>query len=281
MNPSSGPPTKAYVPLFNFWCDLDIFDVAPGVTVQRLEKPPTIENEGMAEMDWLKLQRVDFWLVLEAPVAWHRFSAQMNDWALALWVTRPTKLRMQYRFQVRGLASASCKRLHSQFEWNRFDVEDGSYSETELEHARKAFVLFQNIEPKSRLGGALSLTAEALWQHRWHAAIVLFSAAVEALLTVGHGGPVTMQRARAYAAVTGSPSFEQAVEEFREAYKLRSGIVHGNFELDLPDDRLQAVAQWARLARAIWRVLVDKPWVVVALQGTNDERKQLLASLGA
>src|SRR3546814_2524803 len=67
------------------------------------------------------------------------------------------------------------------------DVDPGRFTAIELAKARQAFAVLEAIPTTSRLGTALSLAIEATGQHRWHAGIVLHSAAAETVLTSERG----------------------------------------------------------------------------------------------
>src|SRR3546814_1464072 len=85
----------------------------------------------------------------------------------------------------------------------------------------------------SRLGTALSLAIEATGQHRWHAGIVLHSAAAETVLTSERGKGLTNRVASSYAALVspGAGDYSSAIASFRAAYDARSAIMHGRREL--------------------------------------------------
>src|SRR3546814_12253684 len=72
-------------------------------------------------------------------------------------------------------------------------------SDLELAKARQAFAVLEAIPTTSRLGTALSLAIEATGQHRWHAGIVLHSAAAETVLTSERGKGLTNRLERSYA----------------------------------------------------------------------------------
>src|SRR3546814_7060475 len=71
------------------------------------------------------------------------------------------------------------------------DVDPGRFTAIELAKARQAFAVLEAIPTTSRLGTALSLAIEATGQHRWHAGIVLHSAAAETVLTSERGKGLT------------------------------------------------------------------------------------------
>src|SRR3546814_16500449 len=102
-------------------------------------------------------------------------------------------------------------------------------SDLELAKARQAFAVLEAIPTTSRLGTALSLAIEAIGQHRWHAGIVLHSAAAETVLTSERGKGLTNRLASSYAALVspGAGDHSSAIASFRAAYDSRYATIHG------------------------------------------------------
>src|SRR3546814_3765464 len=93
----------------------------------------------------------------------------------------------------------------------------------------------------------ISLAIEATGQHRWHAGIVLHSAAAETVLTSERGKGLTNRLASSYAALVspGAGDHSSAIASFRAAYDARSAIMDGRSELDDEGTRLRALALWS------------------------------------
>src|SRR3546814_20564498 len=100
------------------------------------------------------------------------------------------------------------------------DVDPGRFTAIELAKARQAFAVLEAIPTTSRLGTALSLAIEATGQHRWHAGIVLHSAASETVLTSDRGKGLTNRLASSYAAPVspGAGDHHPALASFRPSY---------------------------------------------------------------
>src|SRR3546814_2761604 len=134
----------------------------------------------------------------------------------------------------------------------------GRFTAIELAKARQAFAVLEAIPTTSRLGTALSLAIEATGQHRWHAWIVLHSAAEETVLTSERGKGLTNRLASSYAALVspGAGDHSSAIASFRAAYDARSAIMHGRSELDDEGTRLRALALWSDITRNIWGAVI-------------------------
>lgn len=272
--------STTYVPLFEFSCQNDVFIISPGMRLQRFTTLPAISLEALSKHERSNLQGVGHWLVFDPNSnGGHSISARMNHWTLALWLVRSTRLLIRFRFEESSDGASSCfTRLLSRPNWNKEDVEHGSFSIAELTQAQRAFVVLESIPTDSRLGMALSLTAEGNWQHRWHAAIVLYSAALETLLTCDRGRGLTTRLAHAYSALVAPGTLDRNPAEatFRAAYDVRSGIMHGRNNLSTEGSRLRALALWSGIIRDVWQVVVVEPAVLSALQDTDSMRKAFL-----
>ncbi|MDC8012946.1 HEPN domain-containing protein [Tahibacter soli] len=268
-----------YAPLYHFSCDCESFAITPDVYIQRLVGNDDVELNELTTHERSKLSYdVQYWLVVKDAASKHSLQVRVNDWMLALWVVRPTRLELRFLFKNFPDGRKGFSRL-CPIDWNREDVEHGPFTSTELHQAQKVFAVFESITPESRLGMALSLTYEAISQHRWHAGIVLYSAAVETLLTNDRKERVTLQLAKAYSALVapGAADRSKAEKALRAAYVVRSDIVHGRNQLEEKNnERLRALALWAAITRDIWQVVVVEPAALQALQDTDPVRKAFL-----
>src|SRR3546814_12802932 len=106
------------------------------------------------------------------------------------------------------------------------DVDPGRFTAIELAKARQAFAVLEAIPTTSRLGTALSLAIEATGQHRWHAGIVLHSAAAETDLTSERGKGLTNRLASSYAAAVspGAGDHRSAIASFAARSGDRSAL---------------------------------------------------------
>jgi hypothetical protein len=270
----------AYVPLFRFSCEIVAFAIAPGVRLQRSSTLPDLDLKALSDREKNELPGVGYWLVIDDHAAdGHSAAERMNQWAFALWLVRPTHLELRFRFEESVDGSYhGFSRLHSSTRWNQEDVDPGRFTAIELAEAQQTFAVFETIPTDSRLEMALSLSVEATWQHRWHAGIVLHSAAAETLLTSERGRGLTSRLANAYAALIspGASDRNAAITGFAAAYDARSGIVHGRSELDEEGARLRALALWSDIIRDIWRVIIAEPAALFALQGNDSIRNDFL-----
>src|SRR3546814_12218097 len=127
------------------------------------------------------------------------------------------------------------------------DVDPGRFTAIELAKARQAFAVLEAIPTTSRLGTALSLAIEATGQHRWHAGIVLHSAAAETVLTSERGKGLTNRLASSYAALvsTGAGDNSSAIASFHAASDARSALRHARSALADEGTRMRAPDQWS------------------------------------
>ena len=178
-----------HVPLQQFRWDGEHAEVAQGVHLNRRRVLPDLAGREK-ELGKDEQRRIDedvtHWLFFEQSDDDVLSSAEKtNLFILALWLVKPTETEVSFRFKI-GFDAAQGEttiyRLLDRMQFVQGAVE-AKYTDDDIVVAADYFLALQAIEKPGRLNDAMILTLQGCWQGRWQAALVLFAAAAEALLT--------------------------------------------------------------------------------------------------
>lgn len=248
-----------------------------GVVLARVADPPALDYKMLGFDERRSLaEDVAYWLSIREPRTDGVTAASLaNTWIFSLWLTRPTKVAIHYRFDEFDDSNASrSTRLLSRAGYNRFDVEHHPFSAAEIRQAASYLETLRGIDSSSRLGFALSLSVESTWVHRWSSGLMLASAAVESMLTYSETRGISARHSKTYATIVASGATHDAARgRFVNAYRRRSKLVHGRLPSVTNDERLQDFAEWSRLLRQLWREILTRPALLAALQADDATRE--------
>ena len=232
------------------------------------------------------LQSTRYWLSFE-----HQDGAEPSAGAtvtlflLALWLVRPTRTHVRFRFQVRREAgngeTGSFHRMLDQFNWIPGHVRS-DLGDADLRRAATYYRgLWGVLLAKGRLRDALVLNAAGCMAHRWQVGFICHSAAAEAILTYSKAGGVTERLAKSYACLTRRSVRQRdlAYRRFRCLYGIRSDIMHGRLHRLQRLKKLRTLAQVENVMRALWRQVLWSGRVRCALEGTDTDRRQFMLSM--
>lgn len=273
-----------YIPLHEFhWSGNDL-EVAPGIHIQKLATAPDLTpfKLGLTPLELRNLpDEVSHWLVFETSEGAEPSGALANLFLLALWLARPTRTHIAFRFEIGKEAAetyTTMARLYDRFEYVKGST-DAKFNDADLVKASAMFQQLLTIQSDTRLFMAQIITLNACWQFHWHAAIVLFASATETLLTYSEAPGLTKRLAVAYACLlhTAKRDRDAAFSDFRECYKTRSDVVHGR-GLNIPKaDRLAKVVRWQSLLRSLWVHVLQNPSLILILNGDDAHREAYIA----
>jgi hypothetical protein len=191
-------------------------------------------------------------------------------------MAEPTRAHIEFRFEI-GFEDAAgytqVSRQHDRMQWVRGAVAEG-HIDDDIATATRHYQALLAIGRNGRLNDALILTLQGCFQTRWQAALMLFVAAAEALLTSSKRPGLTKRLALAYACLlhTDKVDRDAAYDEFSECYAGRSDVVHGRGSNIAQTDRLKLVARWSTLLRDLWSHVLVTPRLVAILEGTDAQR---------
>jgi hypothetical protein len=240
----------------------------------------------LSEEEWNRCRTVRHWLFFthsrSEPLS---AKAKMNAFLLSLWIARPTRTNIPFRFDISESGRVrTVSRVLERFQWVERHVEE-YVRNVDL---AKVAALIQSVREiagsRGRLKNALALTLRGCVASEWQSAIVCFAAASEAMLTYSSGPGMTKRLARAYARlVSTDPTLTGDSEEhFERLYRVRSDIVHGRaHDRANQSENLEALALYADAIRRLWSSVLLSPNLRAALDGTDEQRAALFDARGA
>jgi hypothetical protein len=203
---------------------------------------------------------------------------------VALWLVKPTRSHVAFRFQLGQEAAAGEKsrsRLFDRFAWVPGATHE-EFDDSDPQSTSSYYPALRNICcAGSRLNDALILTLTGCWSHQWQAALICHAAAAEALLTCSTARGITRRLATSYACLveTQRACRDAANGEFRTLYSVRSDIMHGRVHNVPPSDQLPLLARFQNVLRTLWRVEISSPQLILVLDGSDTQREEYFSQL--
>jgi hypothetical protein len=278
-----------HVPLQQFRWEGEHAEVAQGIhLIRRCELPELAGREKELGKDEQRRinEDVTHWLCFEQSDGDALSSAEKaNLFILALWLAKPTKTEMSFRFEI-GFDAAQDEtimyRLLDRMQFVQGAVE-AKYTDDDIVVASVYFLALKAVTKPGRLNDAMILTLQGCWQGRWQAALVLSAAAAEALLTSSKKRGLTHRLSVAYACLLHTIKVDRdaAYSEFKDCYAGRSDVVHGRGMNVAEADRLKLVVRWGTVLRALWRHILVTPGLIATLEGTDMQREVFLEAVTA
>lgn len=272
---------RLYAPLLDFIWDGDTFAFAPKLEIKRIQRPAELAgmDDWLSAPEWERASNAAHWLVHEHTAGALPHAGEIENLVLlSLWLVKPTKVQIAYRFKV-GMAKAEgengMSRLLDRFMWIPGSI-DFEFSSSELQTAAKLYAtLTQACVARGRLNNALLLTTGGCWAHDWQASLICHAAAAEALLTYSTGHGITRRLATSFACLTETDSSNRDASflEFKTLYSSRSDIMHGRTHNVGASDRLPTLVRFQSVLRKLWNVVLSSPALIPVLEGTDAQRE--------
>lgn len=278
---------EIYAPLQEFRWSGSNHELLAGLRIKRLDDIPDLRGleATLAEEERRSMSSVSHWLVFDWKENTDPSPAEtMNLVLLALWLVKPTKTHVAFRFQLGNEAAAAEKsrpRVLDRFAWVS-GATHNAFGDSDLQLATTYCQTLHDVcRPRGRLNDALILTATGCWSHQWQVALICHAAAAEALLTYSTAPRITDRLATSYACLveTQTPLRDTAYREFRALYSARSDIMHGRTHKVVPSERLPLLVRFQNLLRTLWSVVLASPHLIAVLEDSDAQRKAYFAPL--
>lgn len=279
---------EIYAPLQDFYWNVGDFELTPGLWIRRFNQKPDLQglDATLAEDEQTDaFFYAQHWLTFHWNEGTEPSPAEMVNLALvALWLVKPTRSHVAFRFQLGQEAAAGEKsrsRLFDRFAWVPGATHE-EFDDSDLQSTSSYYPALRNICcAGSRLNDALILTLTGCWSHQWQAALICHAAAAEALLTCSTARGITRRLATSYACLveTQRACRDAANGEFRTLYSVRSDIMHGRVHNVPPSDQLPLLARFQNVLRTLWRVEISSPQLILVLDGSDTQREEYFSQL--
>jgi len=270
----------------SFQWDGQVHELAPGLTVNRFTTFPDVAGmeQHLSKVEHDRAANASHWLVYEVDETVTVSIVEITNLVLiSLWLVRPTRTHIQFRFVVDAAAQGPHRvsRVLERFSWIE-DTAATHYSTDDLIEASRLFLSLNRIlENRGRLADALVLTTIGCWSHGWQVSLICHAAAIEALLTYAQGGGLARRLASTFACLTEIEVANRnlAYLEFWELYAARSDVMHGRMFNVPQGQRLNILDRIQTILRRLWRRIALDPVEIAALEGNDDLRRQYFSPL--
>lgn len=274
---------NVFSPLSNFLTRVECFDFSDYLSMKpSYEMDFNLENIGyfISQFEIGELRRCTHWVILDKNKSrLLNESVTLNTLLLAFWVHSANKISINYRFDEK---ESGCNVIFSRFQFNEMDNNKPEYDLNDLKKVGAYFNQLENITiTNGRLHTALSNTFQGCIASNWKTGYLLYTAALEAILTYGRGFGITNRLSKSYACLIETDSQKKQLEyqNFYNLYNIRSDIMHGK-EMDTSaDDNLTNLSRLASALRKLWQFILSDSYLIDTLEKQDDDRKKIFQNL--
>ncbi len=263
--------------------ELEISKEVKIVCYERLPSLSVISEElSKTKLNYIK-KDVYYWLCLDYNSS-EEIQIIVNIFQLASWIVIPTELQIWF---ISYISKGESKKPYfidlRKFEYIPNHVE-WCFDKKSVQKLKKIFpVLLEMYKNKPIFYTAIGLNYQGCVAHHWDAAYILYVTTFEALLTHKSNWGIKKKLAWAYAILTETEVEERqkAFDDFRDIYKIRSKILHGeSFEYKDEDEDndgklyLKDLAKCRDMLRKLWQVILDSKEIIEKLSGDDKVRRE-------
>lgn len=271
-------------PLFEFpWSGQDI-QLGGRLRIGPVDKEAifTQYQQSLSDLDRQYCSQEDHWLILEHDEGdGLQPSEVMNLFLISLWICKPTRTFLAYRFRTKPWGDAV--RLLDRFQWVNVP-QDVEITDADLQSASTYLQVLREIASSPRMKAALLLTLQGRMAKQWQVAFICLASAAEALLVYSDvRNQLTERLALAFATLVADSvqEIDGLRGRFKALYKVRSKIVHeGAYRRDDGAENLTDLADFEGLLRRLLEKIFTDQQVQDAIKGDNAARQRLLKARG-
>jgi hypothetical protein len=213
------------------------------------------------------------WLIIDSDKIKLEDEVVLNTLLVAFWIFSPNKVSYKYIFDDDGKC---CYKNFSWFEFNEKDINKSEYTLKELSKIKTHFKMLEFItHTNGRLHTAFLNTLQGCMAFNWKTAFILYSAAIEALLTYKRSYGITNRLSKSYACLVEKDILmrEQEYCIFSHLYNIRSDIMHGKVYNKNPDDNLLSLSEFAYILRRLWQTILADLNIINNLEQQDADRE--------
>jgi len=267
---------KAYSPLHSFITREKYFDFSDYLSLKvSYEIEYKIDDDGffISKLESNDISICSHWIIIDFDKTKLDEQVILNTLLIAFWILSPNKVTYKYIFND---SEPGCNVIFSRFEFNKMDNNKSEYTVDDLQKIKEYFKMLESITiANGRLHTALSNTFQGCVAFNWKTAFLLYSAAIEALLTYERGSGITKRLSKSYACLVETDILkrEQEYDNFSKLYNIRSDIMHGNVNNNLPDDNLLNLSKFSIMLKKLWQIILSDFNLIQILEKQDTDRK--------
>lgn len=267
---------KAYSPLHNFITREKYFDFSDYLSLKvSYEIKYKIDDDGffISKMESNDISNCSHWLIIDFNKTKLDEQIILNTLLIAFWILSPNKVKYKYIFNDN---EPGCNIIFSRFEYNKMDTNKTEYTLADLQKIKEYFIMLESITiTNGRLHTALLNTFQGCIAFNWKTAFLLYSAAIEAILTYERGSGITKRLSKSYACLVETDLIKRKREydNFSNLYNIRSDIMHGNISNNIPDDNLLNLSKFSIVLRKLWQIILSDNNLLQILEKQDINRK--------
>lgn len=290
MTHTNNSKFKVLAPLHDFNWKGKRFEVTDFCSIEQLDELPDLTwcEAFLSKEDKDQLRDASHWISFEQSSI-DRLSPneKVNILLLALWIVRPTRVQVRYRFKFPCKSGngelGSAVRLFDRFSW----IRQQARNEIKTIHLTKVQGIVDNLISiyiaDKRLRNSLVLTIKGCFSIDWRVAFICFSAAAEGILTHEKGPGITKRLAKSFACLTKKAKKQRdpAFRKFEHSYNIRSDIMHGRITGSTMrnGDKLKELAKLSNSLRMLWRTILSSQNIASELEKEDKGRKAFFSKI--
>lgn len=246
------------------------------------EKDFTLENVRfyISGFEVVEIKQCSHWVILNnSKSRLENESVTLNTLLIAFWVQSANKISIKHIFNDK---ETGCEVISNGFQFNKMDRIKTEFDINDLKKVKEYFHQLESITiTNGRLHTALSNTFQGCIAPIWKTAYLLYTAAIEAILTYRKTPGITKRLSQSYACLieTDSQKRQQEYANFCTLYNIRSDIMHGNVMDTDADDNLTNLSKLASALRRLWQFILSESELIDILEKQNKDRKKFFQRL--
>ena len=222
--------------------------------------------------------QVYYWLKLEGDYGYKEFKELIQIFQITLWIVKPTKTYVSF---VSDFKANVVDRKFCNFLYRFGNIPNHSfygYNETDLKQIKLFYPLVKKCYSINRLKTALVFNFNGSISNFWESTYILYVSAFETLLNHKSDWWIKKKLSWAFAILTESEEVKRqsAFDIFRDIYKIRSEILHGETSNDKYNDgelNLEELAKCRDMLRKLWQAILNSEKTINKLSGNDITRR--------
>ena len=276
---------KRYCPLINFHFEWNVKEGFNDLVITDKVKiiPPkeipdkSILSQFLSPLDY-KLYQIHAhnWLVLDGYDDFNYIKEVVNLFQLSLWIIKPTNLLIGFITNFKSDITQHPLEKLSQFRHIPKRISS-QYTLDDIEILKSIFPIIIDLYKKNRFKNSIVFNYHGCITNSREVAYIQFSTTFEGLLT--HKSELGTKKKLAWAcAILTENEVEtrqKVFEDFRDIYKIRSEILHGESFKDKfgkGEINLERLANCRDMLRKLWQVILDSEEIIEKLSGNDSVR---------